>query len=103
MTVRNLFAEHLIFLVHFGYPGNDFVLYIAGGKNYQVLAERGEFSDKLIILNTIDGEEITSFKHRILLSQTFLFISSIMPLRLMNGLGGDIILGVLADPEEDGL
>ena len=72
-------------------------------KNNQLFAKRRQFPDQLVVLDAVDGEERAPIKLRVLLAQFLFLLSFMMPLGLVQGFCGDIIFGIVADPEEYGL
>ena len=67
----------------------------------EVLAVGTEFADEFVVLDTVDGEEGATFESGVLGAKLQFPVAMILLLRFVNGLSDDIVLGGVADPEED--
>ena len=96
-------SQRLVCLKLGGQTVAHFLLNVRGEKNQQLFAKRCQFPDQLVVLDAVDGEERAPVKLWVLLTQFLFLLSFMMPLGLVQGFCGDIIFGIVADPEEDAL
>lgn len=87
----------------FGHAIKDFLADVVGAEDEEVGAEGGEFAEEFVVLDAVDAEEAAAREGRVLAAEGLFLLAADVALRLVEGLGEDVVLRAVADPEDDGL